>query len=576
MPAPTLDPLLDRLERCSLRRAAGDGREAAQVLARLTGALFTEAAALVRCHELLLFLRAYPHDRAVLRRAESLLVSFHRRVESLRSSPSFEPASLTRPEVSGIAGTSLSINWCYDLVRHLAARHPGRIDIDWEVEPDEPTLAAVLRCLSPLFEDGAYAEYPVPVRRWVQAARSRRERDLAWLLRRFEAWPLPEREKAALFDATKLYLEWKLGSSSASRTRARRPVRDVFFHPRPLLRRGEVSLAEELEQGSPLPAERLSRKEGEEVLALGRDAMSVRSRELHGFTYGDSNHVLHARAGRGVELFVWGVPPARRLPLLAYHAVLIVKNGVPSGYAEALSFCERSEVGFNLFYSFRDGESAWVYARLLRLFRQQLGLTVFSIDPYQIGFHNAEAIESGAFWFYRKLGFRPVVPELVRKALAEERKIARRPGYRTSQRTLRQLAAGHLLLEAPSTVEPGAWDRFRIGNLGLAAERRVTARFGGDEAACRAQAESVVAKRLSLDPNAWNATAQQAFSNLAMVLADSPDLARWSAEEKRAVGDIALAKAGANEARYLGLLRRHSKLRREMLRLGARQRPPLL
>jgi hypothetical protein len=44
--------------------------------------------------------------------------------------------------------------------------------------------------------------------------------------------------------------------------------------------------------------------------------------------------------------------------------------------------------------------------------RQLLGVEVFSLDPYQIGHENEEGIESGAFWFYRKLGFRPVRPEL--------------------------------------------------------------------------------------------------------------------------------------------------------------------
>jgi len=33
----------------------------------------------------------------------------------------------------------------------------------------------------------------------------------------------------------------------------------------------------------------------------------------------------------------------------------------------------------------------------LRLLRQFLGVTVFSIDPYQVGHENEEGIESGAF-----------------------------------------------------------------------------------------------------------------------------------------------------------------------------------
>jgi hypothetical protein len=51
----------------------------------------------------------------------------------------------------------------------------------------------------------------------------------------------------------------------------------------------------------------------------------------------------------------------------------------------------------NLFYTFRDGESAWIYARLLRFLRQHLNVSVFSVEPYQLGSHNEEGIEAGAF-----------------------------------------------------------------------------------------------------------------------------------------------------------------------------------
>ena len=38
--------------------------------------------------------------------------------------------------------------------------------------------------------------------------------------------------------------------------------------------------------------------------------------------------------------------------------------------------------------------------------RLAFGCTSFSIEPYQLGRDNDEGIESGAWWFYRKLGFR--------------------------------------------------------------------------------------------------------------------------------------------------------------------------
>jgi hypothetical protein len=204
------------------------------------------------------------------------------------------------------------------------------------------------------------------------------------------------------------------------------------------------------------------------------DTSAMRYRELYGFSHPEEPALYHADAGRGVDIYFFGVPAAWRLPLRAYHAGMFFKNGVPSGYVELLSFFERAEVGFNLYYTFREGESAWLYARLLRLFRQVLGVNVFSVDPYQIGLENREAIDSGAFWFYRKLGFRPVDPDVLALVEREERRMQQTSGYRSSRRTLEKLARSYLLYEGPG-AEVGAWDRFRIRDLALARTRGSTA-----------------------------------------------------------------------------------------------------
>jgi hypothetical protein len=82
---------------------------------------------------------------------------------------------------------------------------------------------------------------------------------------------------------------------------------------------------------------------------------------------------------------------------------------------------------------------------LLKLLRERSGVKTFSVDPYQIGHENEEAIESGAFWFYRKLGFEPELRGILRLLAREERKIETKVGYRTSAATLRKLAKGRLV-----------------------------------------------------------------------------------------------------------------------------------
>jgi len=301
---------------------------------------------------------------------------------------------------------------------------------------------------------------------------------------------------------------------------------------------------------------------------MTRETSTVRYRELYGFTHGDVKRVFQVSIGRGVELFVMGVPSGRRLPLRAYHAAMIFKNGVPVGYFEGLSLFERMESGFNFYYSFREGETAWIYARTLNIFRHLLGVTAFSLDPYQIGYENEEGIESGAFWFYRKLGFRPTRPELLKLTLAEERKMSRRPSYRTSKAVLRRLAGGPMIFELDeSTV--GDWDRFQVRSIGLAVQRRMAAQFGGDGEQIRGAAVEKVARAVGIRIGNWSEVELSALSDFAVVLDLIPDLSRWGDSERQAVVRIIRAKAGADEARYLKLMQGHRRLRAAMIKLGS-------
>ena len=99
------------------------------------------------------------------------------------------------------------------------------------------------------------------------------------------------------------------------------------------------------------------------------------------------------------------------------------------------------------------------------------GATAFVLDPYQIGYENEEGIESGAFWFYRKLGFRPTSRELLKLTEKEEQKIATRKQYRTSAKTLRKLAKSPMIFQLAGT-ENNDWDRFQLRRIGFRMQRK--------------------------------------------------------------------------------------------------------
>ena len=507
----------------------------------------------------------------MVRAAERILNRFHKKVEAFRKAgadmDAFDPI-----EVSGISGTEMEDTLSFDVASWLVKRMPGKVEIAWKNYEPGRELGTTGPRFIPLLEDDAYVEADTPWRRWLETATGKKTSDYpgqiaAWLVQRFEQLPLSAQQKAELYESLRVPLCWNLGNSTVARTLNWKPVRNVFYHSEPLIRRSEVSLAEELAR-PPVQLKKLSRPHGGKIMDLIREVMLVRYRELYGTTLGDPRSVVRADIGRGMTIHLWNLPPDRRLPLRSYVAGLTLKNGVPINYIEAIGLCEWMEVGFNTFYTFRGGEAGWIYAQVLRCLCHLMGTTCISVYPYQLGHQNDEAIDSGAFWFYRKLGFRPGRAELRRLAEREEDKIAADPKYRTPARTLRRLAAGHVFYELPGS-EVGAWDRFSTRNIGLRVNRRMAREFQGDSLRIRKESARSVSRILKVDSVSWGELEKFSFENFALVLALIPDLSSWKHEEKDVLVEVIRAKAKPDEMLYLHLTQRHEKLRAALLKLGS-------
>jgi hypothetical protein len=433
---------LDELAEMKGQTGPEAARHAAALLDRLSRARFRDPADLIRLHETVLFLRAYPQDECVARAADALLFPFAGRLRGIDLAP------FDDPEVSGIAGTPIATVFSAEFARHLASAHGGAVSIDWEDYEHSERLAPLVARAVPM----AYEEYAVEphmnVRSWFEKGRL----DLRWALA----------SAGESYDLLEIPLRWELGDSDSSRTRLRLEGSPIFYQTGPFLKRKDVSIEAGFAE-PPLRVRKVPRARARAVLGKIMDASATRYRELHGFQHADADHMYRAEFGRGVEMFYFGVIPARRLPLRAYHAGMFFRSGVPVGYVETLSLFERTEIGFNLFYTFRDGETAFLYARMLKLLREQFGLTRVWVDPYQIGHENEEAIASGAFWFYRKLGFQPVRPEAQRLVAKEEDHIAANPAYRTPAATLRRLAASPMTYGGGDASD---WAGFSMQNFG--------------------------------------------------------------------------------------------------------------
>jgi hypothetical protein len=332
----------------------------------------------------------------------------------------------------------------------------------------------------------------------------------------------------------------------------------------------------ELQRGGlrPLAVEELSGRRAERTLELARDAMVTRARDLDAFAYGSAEDVRLVTWEDGLQFAVIGVRPERRLLLEAVYAFLTLKNGVPAGYVLNSALFGSAEIAFNVFEAFRGVAAAQVYARVLATVQLVFSASAFTIFPYQLGDGNDEALDSGAWWFYQKLGFRPRAPRavaLMQRELARQR---RDPSSRSTRATLTALSRENLFLHL------GKERRDVIGEVplpwvGVAATDLLARRFAaadgpgdrGDrgDGACAAEARA----RLGLRSLAgWSAEERAAFHRWAPVVLLLPGLGRWSPAERSALAGIVRAKGGLRESEFVRLFDAHPKLPRALVKLA--------
>ena len=171
MAANALDRQLAELEASRYRFGRGEAARVIKLLKSLHSAKFPDPASLIRFHEALLFLRAFPQGPAVVRTTESILNRFHRKVEAL-SKTGCDMDDFDTFEFSGIAGTHMEDTLSFDVASWLVSgsRLAGKIEMAWENYEPGRELGTTGPRFIPLLEDDAYVEADTPWRRWLESA----------------------------------------------------------------------------------------------------------------------------------------------------------------------------------------------------------------------------------------------------------------------------------------------------------------------------------------------------------------------------------------------------------------------
>ncbi len=464
---------------------------------------------------------------------------------------------------SGMAETVTTCAFSVEAAEWLARRFGRSAELDWDDGSAGEKLDEFLNLLVAGVERDGLLSDRLTTREWIRLARgSQHTTDLAWLVDRFNRLGATPELREQAFESLDLRIRWKLTDKIASRTLARFPRRPTFFQDEAIVRAG--SLRGEMARSLPA-TRRLPIQQARDLLDVCRATLCVRHREIDTLTYASERDVTLFRLDRGVDVAVFGMVPDRRLPIESYYGFVAARNRVPIGYGGCWLFGDRCEIGVNIFDAFRGGESGFVFRQIMRVYHQYFGARRFLVDPYQFGADNAEAIRSGAYWFYDRLGFRPTDESARRLAVMERSKCLTDRSYRSPARVLRRLARSKLTFDLDGEVDTQC-DEIELSEIGLAVTRWIGREFDGDREAAGRWAVERARRDLGVRGlSKWPPDERRSFERLSVLMGLIPDLGKWSPTEKKSLVALMRAKGGISERRYIRAIRGHARLQTTLL-----------
>lgn len=515
----------------------------------------------LQLHEALCFLRAYPDDARVLKQVEALLRAFAGRGDLRRHRSALAS--------TGVAGTPIHFRFFAATALWLARRFGTHLTVDWDELEDAKKVESWLGPLVLHSETPAVDEIGLDLREWLEQLKGPEETDAAFLLRRVERIPMSSQAREILLDDWDLPLSLAPGPETPARTREKYRGVEVVYQTTPLTRTRPTA-AEIEARGA---RERvLGPRAGRELVELARSTMATRNRDLDAFAYASHRDVALVDCSDGLAIATIGVVPERRLFLETMYGYLVLRNGVPVGYGTVTGLFGSAEIAFTIFDTFRSGEASRILGWILTVTRRVFGADTVTVTPYQIGQDNEDAVKSGAWWFYYKMGFRPRDPGAQRLMRRELRRMKSSPGHRSSPATLRQLAESNIFLHLGKARED-VLGVLPLENIGLHVSRFLAEGFGADREKATRTSSQEARELLGLGSSfgRFSRGERLAWAWWAPLVLSLPGVSRWRAEDRRSLASLIRAKGGVRELDYLRLFDAHRPLRRALTKLAEKE-----
>jgi hypothetical protein len=535
----------------------GAGADKRRLLDELRALRLGTAKQVLALQRIVCFLRAFPDDAAVHRAARRLAAGFAARVARLPK------AERERLDDSGAAGSSTRHVYVASAARWMARRCPGAVDVDWRAEHAADAVAALVE---PLLEpmEAEHADFSAPaLRAWLAQARGEAAgNDLDFLLAQGEGRARREFERR--FDEAEVPLAWRLDDRAGISGNA---LRGPVAHRRAGMRRPSPEARAAVAQ--PLPVERLSRREAARLLDVWRAALWSRTRTVFQVERPNLDECWLADLGEGLRFAAVGVAPQLRGALEATWGHLLLANGMPVGYGGFTALFAQVNTGINVFPEYRGSEAAFAFQQALRAMHAICGNARFVVNPYQFGAGNDEALASGAYWFYYRLGFRSARADVRALAEREQARIRAGRGYRVPVATLRRLAACDLHLDLADDAAEQFFDEGLLPRLAAGVTAAIAREGVPNRAGALRRLSSRLAAALGIRLAGLSAVERKGLMQFAPILAQVDGLAAWPKAERDALAEIVRARWAPQERGFVERMRRHGRLREALARAAA-------
>lgn len=507
--------------------------------------------ALREWHELLLFVIGHPRDLDEWAFAGNALQRVGALAAEWRSHAPERHESLLN---SGIAGAPVEGNFSLPLVRWLLGQWSESVvlmQVDAPLDDVRDILRTLVLPVEQELVDWGFADAESLFTSLFGPEQS------TWLPRLvdlIDALPADERVRGHLFARLRVYVRVTGTGSTCDITAAIATMRAVHdttgFHPAGMQRGVDVPALMAL---PPVRVQRLGAAASQRLIDSARTVLATMGRETDPVTHASAVSLFDM--GRGLTIALYSLGRSHRLAFDSYVGFMAFRNGAPLAYGGAWIFPGRSKIGINIFPSQRGGESAWFFAQLLRLYHTEFRVDRFEAENYQLGFGNPEGLRSGAYWFYYRLGFRPMTTRLQERAAHEFEQLSTREGYVVPKAVLLELVEAGLELSLRTTPGPV----LDTTVLTEAVQRHVVQRYDGD----RRRAMSSARRRIRAvlrDARLDVRVDPYALGLWALPLDLIDDLESWTVAERRTLARILRAKGEASETRHQQLLRAHTRL----------------